>query len=139
MSVSRRQFLQNISAISASIYLAPKAVAQSTPGRPLRVLGTGVTLQDDIRRRAEKELRIPIRFEPCGSASVLQKASTRPESFDVYEQWSNSINVLWQANAIQPIDITHIHAVLLTQPTAVLEALRQARDIALFRVVCSVL
>ena len=109
MSVSRRQFLQNISAISASIYLAPKAVAQSTPGRPLRVLGTGVTLQDDIRRRAEKELRIPIRFEPCGSASVLQKASTRPESFDVYEQWSNSINVLWQANAIQPIDITRIH------------------------------
>ncbi|WP_166827015.1 ABC transporter substrate-binding protein [Thalassoroseus pseudoceratinae] len=109
MNVSRRQFLANLSAISSALYVAPQAISQEASKRPLRVLGTGVTLQDDIRRRAEKELGISIQFEPRGSARVLQKASTRPESFDVYEQWSNSINVLWQADAIQPIDVDRIH------------------------------
>lgn len=63
-----------------------------------------MTLQEEIRQQAERELGFKISFEPKGSAGVLQKASTRPQSFDVYEQWSNSINVLWQAGAIQPLD-----------------------------------
>ncbi len=71
---------------------------------PLRVLGTHVTLQETIRRQAEKDLGFAIEFEPGGSAGVLQKASTRPDSFDLYEQWANSINILWQAEAIQGID-----------------------------------
>ncbi|QDV04565.1 hypothetical protein Poly30_00560 [Planctomycetes bacterium Poly30] len=69
----------------------------------LRVLGTHVTLQPAIRERAQRVLDIDIEFLPGGSAEVLQKASTFPESFDVYEQWSNSIEILWEAGAIQPI------------------------------------
>ncbi|TWT73605.1 hypothetical protein Pla123a_39420 [Posidoniimonas polymericola] len=61
-------------------------------------------MQEDIRRQAESDLGFKVTFEAHGSAGVLQKASTRPESFDVYEQWSNSIKVLHQANAIQPIE-----------------------------------
>ncbi|TWT40122.1 ABC transporter substrate-binding protein [Botrimarina hoheduenensis] len=71
-------------------------------------MGTAVTMQEDIRRRAEQDLGFPIHYEAHGSAGVLQKASTRPESFDVYEQWSNSIKVLWQADAIQTIDKSRI-------------------------------
>ncbi len=74
----------------------------------VRVLGTHVTLQEEIRRRAEKELGIRLEFSPGGSAEVLHRASTHPESFDLYEQWSNSIRVLWQANAIQSIDVNRI-------------------------------
>lgn len=70
----------------------------------VRVLGTHVTLQETLRQRAMLDLGIHLKFEPRGSAAVLQKAATRPESFDIYEQWSNSINVLWHAKAIQPID-----------------------------------
>ena len=70
----------------------------------LRVLGTHVTLQEPLRQRAEADLGIKILFQPGGSARILHKASTRPESFDLYEQWSNSIRVLWNARAIQPID-----------------------------------
>ena len=36
------------------------------------------------------------------------KASTQPESFDLYEQWSNSINVLWHSGSIQAIDTKRI-------------------------------
>ena len=90
------------------------AIASSGPfvhvrRRPkLRVLGTHVTLKEQIRRRAERDLDIDIEFMPGGSAAVVQQASTRPHTFDIYEQWSNSIRVLWGADAIQPVDTDRV-------------------------------
>ena len=101
---SRRQFIAGSAAAVGAAWLASPPAIHASKRVELRVLGTDVTLQEDIRRKAEQDLGIKIAFEPKGSARVLQKASTRPESFDVYEQWSNSMNLLWQANAIQPID-----------------------------------
>lgn len=74
----------------------------------VRVLGTHVTLQEELRKQAMKDLGINLVFEPKGSAAVLQKAAANPKSFDLYEQWSNSINILWQAKAIQPIDVDRL-------------------------------
>lgn len=107
-SLSRRSFLRGASAVGSGFLISPPAVHASRQNRTLRVLGTDVTLQEEIRQKAQRDLGITISFEPRGSARVLQKASTRPESFDVYEQWSNSMNVLWDANAIQPIEIERI-------------------------------
>lgn len=98
---TRRGFLA-AAAAGAATALAPVVYAKRD--FHLRVLGTHVTLQEELRVRAERDLGIKISFEPGGSAAVLHKASTRPASFDLYEQWSNSLQVLWQADAIQPID-----------------------------------
>lgn len=76
----------------------------------IRILGTHVTLQEELREQAMADLGIEVEFEARGSAAVLQKASVSPQSFDLYEQWSNSINVLWRSGSIQAIDtrrITH--------------------------------
>jgi putative spermidine/putrescine transport system substrate-binding protein len=81
---------------------APYVFAKSRP--KLRVLGTHVTLQEEIRLQAEKDLGLEIVFEPGGSSAVLQKAVHSAQSFDLYEQWSDSINFLWQAGTIQPIE-----------------------------------
>jgi putative spermidine/putrescine transport system substrate-binding protein len=70
----------------------------------IRVLGTHVTLQEELRQKAMADLGIELEFEPKGSAAVLQKASMSPGSFDLYEQWSNSINVLWRSGSIQAIE-----------------------------------
>lgn len=70
----------------------------------IRILGTHVTLQEELRQKAMDDLGINIQFEPKGSAAVLQKASMSPNSFDLYEQWSNSINVLWLSGSIQAIE-----------------------------------
>lgn len=106
---SRREFLVGAGAAMTA------GVAHSAPSTPpgptlhirsgerLRVLGTHVTLQEPLRRRAEEDLGFGIEFSPGGSAAVLHQASTRPETFDLYEQWSNSIRILWQARAIQSI------------------------------------
>ena len=110
MSITRRTFLKTATAASASTASAAAAPwGFVRKKRTLRVLGTHVTLQEPLRRQAQKDLGIDIQFEPGGSARVLHQASTRPKSFDLYEQWSNSIKVLWQAGSIQPIDIKRLH------------------------------
>lgn len=87
---SRRQFLkQGVASFSAVNF---PFIANAANKRPtLRVLGTHVTLQEDIRLAAERALGFNIKFYPGGSAEVLLQASIEPESFDIYEQWSNSI------------------------------------------------
>lgn len=107
--INRRALLKGLAGAAVVTALPSSAPAIHIRRRPkLHVLGTDVTLQEEIRLQAEKDLGIEITFEPKGSAGVLQKASTRPEHFDIYEQWSNSINILWSARAIQPIDKTRI-------------------------------
>ena len=107
--LSRRSFLINATKVSLAAYglaKAPMVFAKKIP--TVRVLGTHVTLQEELRHRAMKDLGINLEFEPKGSAAVLQKAASNPQSFDLYEQWSDSINILWQAQAIQPIEIERI-------------------------------
>lgn len=107
--MTRRKFLSTLTLGTTASALALKApyVFAKKP-ITLRVLGTHVTLQEEIRVRAMQELGINIEFTPMGSAAVLQKAAADPSSFDLYEQWSDSINILWQANAIQPIEIERL-------------------------------
>lgn len=107
--LSRRQFLAASTATAAASALRPQAAYAFVPKKfKLRVMGTHVTLQEELRKRAEQDLGIQVEFDPGGSAAVLHKASTQPKSFDLYEQWSNSLNVLWQAGTIQPIEISRL-------------------------------
>ena len=106
---TRRTFLKKTLALSSGVGAftnAPYVFARHRT--KLRVLGTHVTLQEELRKKAQQDLGIDIEFQPGGSAAVLHQASTRPASFDLYEQWSNSLKVLWQANAIQAIDIERL-------------------------------
>lgn len=106
---NRRKFIKTIgagAAITSLAFKAPYVFAKKQV--TLRVMGTHVTLQEELRQLAMKELGINLEFTPMGSAAVLQKAAADPSSFDLYEQWSDSINILWQADAIQPIDINRL-------------------------------
>ena len=111
IDISKRQTLSTLAKAGAATCLAAKApYVFARKKHTLRVLGTHVTLQEPLRQQAMKDLGIDVVFEPKGSAAVLQKASLYPEAFDLYEQWSNSINVLWRSGSIQAIDknrITH--------------------------------
>jgi putative spermidine/putrescine transport system substrate-binding protein len=106
---NRRSFIKG-----SGLYLGLSTLGMSAPeilikkNYTVRVLGTHVTLQEELRQQAMKDLGINVIFEAGGSAKVLHKASTHPKSFDLYEQWSNSIKILWQAGAIQAIDTKRI-------------------------------
>ena len=108
-SPGRRRFCKALAALPA-VGLGGGAPAVHAQGRVrLRVVGTHVTLREAIRRRAEQDLGIELVFMPGGNAEVLHQAITDPEGFDIYEQWSNSIKILWRAQSIQPIETRRIH------------------------------
>jgi len=105
IDVSRRKALKSISQAvlgATAVTQAPYVFARQRT--QLRVLGTHVTLQEKLRQKAMQDLDIDLIFEPHGSAAVLQRALMNPQSFDLYEQWSNSIRPLWASGSIQPID-----------------------------------
>ncbi len=111
VDTQKRNTLSTLAKVGGAAVVAANAPYVFSKNKTkLRILGTHVTLQEELRQRAMKDLGIELEFEPKGSAAVLQKASMAPESFDLYEQWSNSINVLWRSGSIQSIDtkrITH--------------------------------
>lgn len=105
VDLSKRRTVSTLGKIGLAAGLAGKApfvfAKQKTK---LRILGTHVTLQEELRQQAMSDLGIELEFEPKGSAAVLQKASMNPGAFDLYEQWSNSIKVLWRSGSIQAIE-----------------------------------
>lgn len=76
--------------------------------RPLRVLGTSVTLLEAIRKRAEEDLGFPIVFDVRDGVAAQQKAVTQPGSYDVYDQWFHSVELMWASGAAQPIHTRRI-------------------------------
>lgn len=103
--MKRREFIEgSLKGMSGILAYSKAPYIFSKTQTKLRVLGTHVTLQEELKKRAMKDLGIDLIFETKGSAAVLQKAAASPESFDLYEQWSGSINILWHAKAIQAID-----------------------------------
>ncbi len=107
MKINRRNFLKQTVAVGALLAF-PNIVKALNRKLTIKVVGTHVTLQEVIRKRAEKDLGINIEFYPGGDSEILLKAITNPQSFDLYEQWTDSIKVLWQANAIKPINISRL-------------------------------
>jgi len=107
--ISRRDFLATsgkITAAGLSVVNAPYVIAKTQT--TLRVIGTHVTLQEEIRKQAMADLGINLVFEARGETELVQKATTSPHQFDLYEQWTDSIRTLWQANAIQEIDVQRL-------------------------------
>lgn len=76
--------------------------------RALKVIGTSVTLPEQLRRRALRDLVFPIEFDVLDGISCQQRGITSPGSFDVYDQWFHSIDLLWTAGSVQPIETRRI-------------------------------
>ena len=105
---SRRDFIKQSTSLGVATVTAmtfPNILHAKYKYPTIKVLGTHVTLQREIQKKAQEDLKINVEFIPGGSAEVMLKASLDPSSFDIYEQWSNSIRPLWEAEAIQSIDI----------------------------------
>ena len=88
--IGRRDFLKKsatLGATAAITTLSFPAILHARNKYPtIKVLGTHVTLQEAIRKKAQEDLGINIEFTPGGSAEVMLKASIDPNSFDIYEQ-----------------------------------------------------
>jgi putative spermidine/putrescine transport system substrate-binding protein len=79
------------------------------PPRPvLRVLGTAVTLTETIRARAAADLGIVIECTALDGVAAQQMAVRNPGGFDIYDQWFHSLDVVWWAGVLQPVETRRI-------------------------------
>jgi putative spermidine/putrescine transport system substrate-binding protein len=89
----------------------PKIAAPAirTEGRPkLRILGTEISLLEELRRRAQEELDIEIVFDKQDFLTAQRKAAAEPASYDIYDQCFHNLDIVWYWRAIQPIDLSRI-------------------------------
>jgi putative spermidine/putrescine transport system substrate-binding protein len=75
---------------------------------PLRVIGTSVTLSREVQARVRADLGFPIVFDVLDGTTCLRRGVTRPDSYDIYDQWFHSVDVLHTAGAIMPIDVGRV-------------------------------
>jgi len=107
--LSRRKFLLNSAQGAGAVFTAIHAPTVFAKEKvTLRIMGTHVTLQEEIRQQAMADLGINLVFEAKGEAELVQKATSQPGQFDLYEQWTDSIKTLWQADVIQPIETARL-------------------------------
>lgn len=83
--------------------------AVHTAGRPkLRVLGTAISLLEELRLGAEKDLGIDIVFDNHDFLTTQHKAALEPDSYDIYDQCFHNLDIVWYWRAIQAIDVGRI-------------------------------
>ncbi len=88
---------------------APAAPAVHTAGKPrLRVLGTAISLLEELRVRAEADLGIEVGFDNNDFIVTQHKAAQEPDSYDIYDQCFHNLDIVWYWRAIQPIEIARI-------------------------------
>lgn len=85
------------------------APALHLAGKPrLRVLGTAISLLEELRLQAERDLGIEVVFDNNDFLTAQTKAAQEPDSYDIYDQCFHNLDIVWYWRAIQPIDIGRI-------------------------------
>lgn len=92
--------------IDASQGLAAPAVHATE--RLLRLLGTTSTLLPDILARASEDLGIRLEAQILDGGGAHRLGVTKPESFDIYDQWFHNVEFVWTARSVQAIDTDRI-------------------------------
>ncbi|KQT82814.1 extracellular solute-binding protein [Aurantimonas sp. Leaf443] len=89
--------------------LAAPAV-QTDPRPMLRILGTEITLLEEIRVQAEADLGIRIAFDCRNFQATQRHAAGSPDAFDIYDQCFHNLDIVWYWRAVQAIDTARIAA-----------------------------
>ncbi len=76
--------------------------------RTLRILGTEITLLEQVRARAQADLGFNIEFEVLDFLSCQRRAALEPETYDIYDQCFHNLDIVWFWGSLQPIDTQRI-------------------------------
>lgn len=88
---------------------APVTPALHLQERPkLRVLGTAISLLEELRLHAEQDLGIDVIFDNNDFLTTQHKAAQEPGSYDIYDQCFHNLDIVWYWRAVQPIDTGRI-------------------------------
>lgn len=74
----------------------------------LRILGTAISLLEELRLGAERDLGMDIEFDNQDFMTAQHKAALEPMACDIYDQCFHNLDIVWHWRAVQPIDIERI-------------------------------
>lgn len=85
------------------------APAVHTGGRiKLRILGTEISLLDQLRLGAQCDLGMDIEFNNQDFITAQHTAALEPDTYDIYDQCFHNLDIVWYWRAVQPIDLSRI-------------------------------
>src|SRR6266446_4455985 len=105
--MSRRAFLGTAAqavAVGAVATSVPRAFSQGRSAEPLRTIGLGVSIINDIQSRASKDLGFAVRGQAMDYGALITKMLTQNDQYEIAEGYFNDMDVLWPAGMWQPID-----------------------------------
>lgn len=85
------------------------APAVNSSGRiKLRILGTAISLLEELRIGAERDLGMDIEYDNQDFMTAQHKAALEPMTYDIYDQCFHNLDIVWYWRAVQPIEIERI-------------------------------
>lgn len=105
--LTRRQFVGTAGAVAAGS-MAGGFPSVSFGAEPIRTIGLGVSIINEIQGKASEDLGFPIRGQALGYGAMFSKMLNQNDQYEVAEGYFNDMDVFIPAKVWQPIDTTRI-------------------------------
>lgn len=105
--LSRRQFVGTAGAVAAGS-MAGGFPSVSLGAEPIRTIGLGVSVINEIQGKASEDLGFPIRGQALGYGAMFSKMLNQNDQYEVAEGYFNDMDVFIPAKVWQPIDTKRI-------------------------------
>ena len=106
-ALTRREFVGTASAVAAGAAIGGfPAIVQAAD--PVRSVGLGVSIINEIQGRASKDLGFPVRGQALGYGAMFGKMLNQNDQYEVAEGYYNDFDVMVPAKIWQPIDTKRI-------------------------------
>ncbi|MFN0303760.1 MAG: PotD/PotF family extracellular solute-binding protein [Burkholderiales bacterium] len=107
--VTRRQFVAGAAGIAATGAIAGfPAIVQAQANNPIRTIGLGVSIINELQGRASKDLKFPVRGQALSYTQLFSKTLNQNDQYEVSECYFDMFDVMIPAGVFQPIDTKRI-------------------------------
>lgn len=105
--LTRRQFVGTAGAVAAGSMVGGFP-SVSLGADPIRTIGLGVSIINEIQGQASKDLGFPVRGQALGYGGMFSKMLNQNDQYEVAEGYFNDMDVFIPAKVWQPIDTQRI-------------------------------
>lgn len=107
--VSRRQFVAGAAGIAATGAITGfPAIVRAQANNPIRTIGLGVSIINELQGRASKDLKFPVRGQALSYTQLFSKTLNQNDQYEVSECYFDMFDVMIPAGVFQPIDTKRI-------------------------------
>lgn len=107
--VTRRQFVAGAAGVAATSAITGfPAIVRAQANNPIRTIGLGVSIINELQSRASKDLKFPVRGQALSYTQLFGKSLNQNDQYEVSECYFDMFDVMIPAGVFQPIDTKRI-------------------------------